>query len=143
MKREDMHDSSHTGEILASDGSMPRIGVESQLYRQSRMRTTGNSAPALGGAPEEALIEPMTARELMVLSLICDGSSNDEIAQRLDIGLAAVKWHINQIFGKLGVSRRIQAVAIAVHLRLVEPVWLPRAASPKSPPPSALSNRRE
>ena len=38
--------------------------------------------------------------------------------------MPTVKYHLLNIFGKLGVRRRTQAVAVAVHLRLVRPGWL-------------------
>lgn len=70
------------------------------------------------------LIEPLTARELEILALVCDGWSNQEICERLGIGLPTVKFHLANLFGKLGVRRRTQAVALAVYLQLVRPGWL-------------------
>jgi DNA-binding CsgD family transcriptional regulator len=91
------------------------------------MQSDGPPAGPPIAASIDPLIEALTRRETEVLDLVCDGRSNAQIAQRLDIGLATVKYHVNQIFGKLGVVRRTQAVAIAVHLRLVAPPWLPPA----------------
>jgi LuxR family maltose regulon positive regulatory protein len=59
------------------------------------------------------LTEPLSERELEVLRLIGDGLSNHEIAAKLVIGLGTVKTHINNIFGKLDVKSRTQAVARA------------------------------
>lgn len=70
------------------------------------------------------LIEPLTARELEILALVCEGGSNQEISARLGICLPTVKFHITNVFGKLGVRRRTQAVALAVHLQLVRPEWM-------------------
>lgn len=72
------------------------------------------------------LAEPLSPRELQVLCAICDGHSNKDIARQLRIGIATVKYHVLQIFGKLGVQRRTQAVGIAIHLGLVKPDWLPK-----------------
>ncbi len=58
----------------------------------------------------QALIEPLSERELDVLRLICVGKSNQEIADDLFIALDTVKRHINNIYGKLGVRRRSQAI---------------------------------
>lgn len=77
----------------------------------------------------QKLIEKLTPRELEILGLVCDGHSNDEISMLFDIRLSTVKYHVNNIFGKLCVSRRTQAVAVAVHLRLVKPGWLCRDVS--------------
>jgi LuxR family maltose regulon positive regulatory protein len=65
------------------------------------------------------LVEPLTRRESEVLRLIADGLKNQEIADRLVISVATVKRHITNIYGKLGVSRRIQAVARAQELGLL------------------------
>ena len=53
----------------------------------------------------------LTAREIEVLRLIADGLSNHEIAGRLIITVSTVKWHLNNLFGKLAVHSRTQALA--------------------------------
>ena len=68
---------------------------------------------------DQPLIEPLTPRELEVLSLIAGGLRNQEIADQLVISLATVKRHISNIYGKLGVSHRTQAVAQAQELGLL------------------------
>jgi LuxR family transcriptional regulator, maltose regulon positive regulatory protein len=65
------------------------------------------------------LIEPLTERELEILHLICEGCSNQEIAGRLVITLHTVKKHSSNIFTKLGVNSRTQAVACARQLKLL------------------------
>ncbi len=72
--------------------------------------------PTQAAAP---LIEPLSPRELEVLQLLAEGYSNREIATRLVVTLDAVKKHASHIFGKLGVSRRTQAVARARELGLI------------------------
>ncbi len=59
------------------------------------------------------VLEPLTDRELEVLRLIDEGLSNRDIAQRLVVTLETVKWYNKQIYGKLGVHTRTQAVARA------------------------------
>lgn len=61
-------------------------------------------------SPEQALIEPLSERELEVLHLICVGKSNQEIAEELFIAIDTVKRHVNNLYGKLGVRRRSQAI---------------------------------
>ena len=81
--------------------------------------------PEMGAPPSlPGLVEPLTGRELEILGLVCDGWSNQEICERLGIGLPTVKYHLANVFGKLGVRRRTQAVALAVYLRLVHPAWM-------------------
>ena len=59
------------------------------------------------------LIGPLSQRELEVLRLIVDGATNKEIADELVLTVNTVKRHISNIFGKLHVSNRVQAVAQA------------------------------
>jgi ATP/maltotriose-dependent transcriptional regulator MalT len=70
-------------------------------------------------AKDETLLVPLNERELEVLRLIAEGLSNHEIAKRLVIALSTVKWHINNLFGKLGVHSRTQAVGQAKKLGLL------------------------
>jgi LuxR family transcriptional regulator, maltose regulon positive regulatory protein len=68
----------------------------------------------------EELIEPLTNRELEVLRLIALGDSNQMIAEKLVITISAIKKHTGNIFGKLNVSNRTQAVVRARQLNLLE-----------------------
>jgi len=67
----------------------------------------------------QSLIEPLSERELKVLRLIAHGLSNQEIGDRLFLALSTVKGHNRNIFGKLGVERRTEAVARARELGLL------------------------
>lgn len=70
-------------------------------------------------SPEQPLIDPLSSRELEVLALIAQGLSNREIGERLFIALSTVKGHNQNIYGKLQVSRRTEAVARARELGLL------------------------
>jgi NarL family two-component system response regulator LiaR len=73
-------------------------------------------------APQPAaqpLVEPLSERELEVLGLIADGLTNREIADRLFIAYGTVKRHINNIYGKLQVRHRTEAIARARDLGLL------------------------
>ncbi len=65
------------------------------------------------------LIEHLSERELEVLDLVAQGLSNREIATRLYLALNTVKGHNRNIYGKLGVQRRTEAVARARELCLL------------------------
>ena len=67
---------------------------------------------------QSSLVEPLTPRELQVLRLICEGDSNQAIAEKLVVTINAVKKHAGNIYGKLGVSSRTQAIAQARKLGL-------------------------
>ncbi|HEY4034640.1 MAG TPA: LuxR C-terminal-related transcriptional regulator [Ktedonobacteraceae bacterium] len=61
-------------------------------------------------AKAQPLPMPLSERELQVLQLLAQGASNREIAQELVIVLDTVKRHVSNIFSKLGVSNRVQAI---------------------------------
>jgi LuxR family maltose regulon positive regulatory protein len=71
------------------------------------------------GLADQTLIDPLSERELEVLHLIAAGLSNREIAERLVVAVSTVKTHINNIYRKLDVSKRTQAVARARELELL------------------------
>ena len=62
---------------------------------------------------DASLVEPLTPRELDVLALLAQGLTNKEIAQRLVISPGTVKQHAYNLFQKLQVSNRQQAVTQA------------------------------
>jgi LuxR family maltose regulon positive regulatory protein len=69
--------------------------------------------PTAPSRPSSEMIEPLSEREREVLLLVAEGLSNREIAQRLFLSLSTVKVHTYNIYGKLGVHSRTQAVAKA------------------------------
>jgi LuxR family maltose regulon positive regulatory protein len=74
----------------------------------------------LGDKPQNSrLAEPLSERELEVLRLIVAGLSNRQIAQDLVISLGTAKTHIHNIYGKLEVSNRSQAIARARDYELI------------------------
>jgi DNA-binding NarL/FixJ family response regulator len=79
--------------------------------------------PVDGSAPDgtPTLPDGLTAREGEVLALIADGLSNGEIGERLLLGRATVKTHVNRIFAKTGVRDRAQAVRYAYRTGVAQP----------------------
>jgi len=72
--------------------------------------------------PDEAPL--LTPRELDVLRAVSEGHTNKEIARRLDISQHTVKFHLESLMRKLGVSSRAEAVAKSLSLHLLEPYRL-------------------
>jgi NarL family two-component system response regulator LiaR len=66
------------------------------------------------------VFDDLTPRELEVLALIAEGLNNKEIAQELVISEKTVKNHINNIFSKLHVNDRSQAILYAIRKGLVK-----------------------
>ena len=63
--------------------------------------------------PDSGWVEPLSDREIDVLQLLAEGLTNQEIAQKLYVSLNTVKAHTRNIFGKIGVNNRTQAVVKA------------------------------
>jgi len=94
---------------------LPRQYVEELLIASSGQRSDGSPGPQAS-----TLIEPLTQRELEVLKLIEAGCSNQEVAARLVISITTVKRHISNIYAKLDVTSRTQAISRARMLKLFE-----------------------
>ncbi|AET69805.1 ATP-dependent transcriptional regulator [Desulfosporosinus orientis DSM 765] len=93
--------------------SHSRPAEESAYVRQLISLLRGSpviSFPGLQAAPATHLDEPLTTKELAVLHLAANGLDNRSIAGELGVGLVTVKFHLTNIFGKLGVTGRREAV---------------------------------
>lgn len=64
-------------------------------------------------------VEPLSEREMEVLSLLTEGATNQDIAARLTVSLNTVKKHTSNIFSKLGAPNRTHAVYVARKLGLL------------------------
>ena len=71
------------------------------------------------GANTDGLTEPLTDREQEILACLAEGLSNQEIANRLHLALRTVKWYNSQLYSKLGVGSRNEAVERAHILGLL------------------------
>ena len=80
---------------------------------------SGNEPAQEQASAPPGLADPLSQRELQILTLICKGLSNQEIGQQIFVSLSTVKWHNQNIFDKLDVQRRTEAVARARELKLL------------------------
>ena len=96
------------------------------------IRSAARGKPTLNADALQALIEfpiddnkpvqdnfQLTNREREVLSLITDGFNNQKIAETLMIETSTVKTHVSNILGKLNVTNRTEAAALATKLHLL------------------------
>jgi DNA-binding NarL/FixJ family response regulator len=99
------------------------------VVQQRLVTAVASGLPALPEVQEQAadrapspgaLPAGLSAREAEVLKLIAQGLSNAEIGERLFLGRATIKTHVNRIFAKTGVRDRAQAVHFAFRHGLVE-----------------------
>jgi LuxR family maltose regulon positive regulatory protein len=104
-------------------GIMPEYA--GKLLATFEATTTERAGATVGPATTKirepsSIIEPLTPREIEVLQLIARGLSNREIAQKLSISLSTVKRHNANIYGKLIVNNRTQAVIRGRDLGLLQ-----------------------
>jgi LuxR family maltose regulon positive regulatory protein len=108
--------------IAATRGAAGRyVGqLLTALKREGEARKRRAPVPLLPvSLPAQPLPDPLTERELEVLQLLGVGLSNKEIAETLVIALSTVKQHLKNIYAKLAVHSRTQAVAQARELGLL------------------------
>jgi NarL family two-component system response regulator LiaR len=86
-----------------------------------RMILSSEAAQALAQSVTQAHLpgNDLTERERDVLRCLVKGLNNNEIADKLVISLGTVKYHVSNIFQKLGVDSRVEAVKLAIEQKLV------------------------
>jgi LuxR family maltose regulon positive regulatory protein len=67
-------------------------------------------APELATVPEDGLYGRLSGKELEILTLVGCGMRNREIGNRLGLSEGSVKWYMQQVYDKVGIRRRSQAV---------------------------------
>ena len=87
---------------------------------QRLMNVTSGASHQGSVAVEQDRIEPSTAREIVVLKLLAGAASNREIATNLAISTRTVETHLANIYGKLGVRGRTEAMLWAIHAGMAE-----------------------
>jgi NarL family two-component system response regulator LiaR len=88
-----------------------------------RMTLSSEAAQVLARSATQppSALNALTERELEVLTLLAAGLNNQQIAERLVISLGTVKFHVANIYQKLGVDSRVGAVKLALERKLVRP----------------------
>ncbi len=82
-----------------------------------------SATPADGGATDgtkAVSVDVLTERELSILRLVAEGLSNLDIANRLFVTEQTVKFHLSNIYRKLGVANRTEATRYAYRAKLIE-----------------------
>jgi DNA-binding CsgD family transcriptional regulator len=105
-------------ELAARLGAEPLLLQIRRLARRARIDLP-DDAGGMGG--DAAAPFGLTAREMEVLRLVAAGRSNQQIAADLFISPSTASVHVSNILGKLDVSSRVEAAAIAHRLHLTDP----------------------
>jgi DNA-binding CsgD family transcriptional regulator len=101
-------------------GAAPLARDITVLAGHARIALESDDAPAGERATDDpAAVLGLTAREAEVIRLLAIGRSNQEIADELFLTRKTASVHVSNIIGKLGVSNRVQAAAIAQRVGLV------------------------
>jgi LuxR family maltose regulon positive regulatory protein len=119
--------------LFVDEGAPMQALLSQQEHETGRTPFLSQLLDAFGGqlaqdkrVPTHTVVTPshlplgtFSDRELEILRLIQEGHSNQNIGERLFLSLSTVKWHNQNIFSKLDVQRRTEAVARAVQLKLL------------------------
>ncbi|MFF2090662.1 LuxR C-terminal-related transcriptional regulator [Paenibacillus sp. NPDC058174] len=109
---------SETEQLIIQHHFVQRQPELAELQKRVQLHE-GKAETLVPISPRHALIEPLSERELEILKLIAEGLSNQEICDRLFLALSTVKGYNRNLFGKLQVQRRTEAVARARELDLL------------------------
>ncbi|MEO8391962.1 MAG: protein kinase [Chloroflexota bacterium] len=120
--------------LIASFGPPLRDGINDVIQKATDKNPARRYSDALAlaeafrqaaalevSSTSASILELFTQREHEILAFIIEGRSNKEIAEKLYVTVATVKWYITQIYRKLGVRSRIQAIVRARELDLITP----------------------
>ena len=106
--------------LLVQHGGLAAHGPAAETVRrilaafaEPPNETAAGTARSRSRAANAGLVEPLSGRERDVLALLRDRFSDREIADRLGLSTATVKRHTANIYGKLGVNKRWDAVVKA------------------------------
>lgn len=94
-----------------SHGELVLHATAARVLVESQEKDKFTAHGAVGFAPEG-----LTEREQAVLRLLCEGCSNKQIAQKLFISVRTVEGRLNNIYSKLGVHSRAEAIVAATRL---------------------------
>ena len=106
------------GRLIAAQRT-GRAAAEVPLGYLARLQRAFGPPRAAHDPVPSGIVDPLTSRELEVLTMLAAGRSNQAIARELVVTLDTVKKHVGHVLGKLGAANRTEAVARARELNLL------------------------
>ena len=106
------------GYLLKDTSADELLAAIAAIHAGQTQLASAVAARLVAGVSEDQ-VEPLTPRELEVLTLMSHGRSNNEIARELHIAPRTTKVHVQNILGKLGATNRTEAVSIAARRKLI------------------------
>ncbi len=105
---------------LQKNVTAAELGNAIRSAHSGRMTLSQEAVQVLANSTSQAFVpgNELTERERDVLKGMVEGLNNNEIAEKLVISLGTVKFHISNIFQKLGVDSRVEAVKMAIEQKL-------------------------
>jgi DNA-binding NarL/FixJ family response regulator len=94
--------------------------ISEERLRRTVGRAVSEIGGQAGGGAMAPLIDPLTRREIEILQLVSNGLNNKEIAAHLKLKEGTIKNHIVNIFSKLQVRNRVQAITVAKGLGVLK-----------------------
>lgn len=106
---------------LQKNVTAKELGQAIRSAHEGKMTLSPEATQVLANSVAQPQIagEQLTERERDVLRCMVDGLNNNEIAESLVVSLGTVKFHVSNIFHKLGVDSRVEAVKLAIEQKLV------------------------
>ena len=107
--------------FLQKNVTATELGAAIRSAHAGRMTLSPEAAQALAHTVTQSHLpgNGLTDRERDVLRCMVEGLNNNEIAEKLVISLGTVKFHISNIFQKLGVDSRVEAVKMGIEQKIV------------------------
>jgi NarL family two-component system response regulator LiaR len=112
-------ESQHVNRFVDDENSAAQKETVTEQADHEQTRTSSVSAARAAQSLDRPYAEPLSPRELEVLTLIVDGLSNQQISDKLIISLPTTKTHVRNILNKLAVDDRTQAAVHAMRRGLV------------------------
>ncbi|TAM09138.1 MAG: hypothetical protein EPN72_02790 [Nevskiaceae bacterium] len=107
-----------------SPETLPRLSLQnwllSQIRGEAKVHLAAHQTASVAAAENSTAIEMLTAREMELLRLLQAGLNNHRLADALFLSESTVKWHLHNIYAKLEVSSRGEAVARARQAGIIQ-----------------------